>query len=55
MGVQFAIAEIILVAACLLRRFEFSLRPGERDPELLTLLSLRPSGGLLMILRDRNS
>jgi len=50
-GAQFALTEMTLVAACLLRRFEFSLRPGDRDPEPLTHLSLRPRGGLSMVLR----
>jgi cytochrome P450 len=52
-GAQFALTEMTLVAACFLRRFEFSLRPGDRDPEPLTHLSLRPRGGLFMVLRKR--
>ena len=54
-GAQFALTEMTLVAACLLRRFEFSLRPGDRDPEPLTHLSLRPRGGLSMVLRKRGN
>src|SRR5262249_43813145 len=45
-GAQFALTEMTLVAAVLLQRLEFSLRPGDRDPEPLTHLSLRPRGGL---------
>jgi cytochrome P450 len=52
-GAQFALTEMTLVAVCLLRRFEFSLRPGDRDPEPLAYLSLRPRGGLSMVLRKR--
>jgi len=52
-GAQFAMTEMTLVAACLLRHFEFSLRPGDRDPEPLTHMSLRPKGGLSMVLRKR--
>jgi cytochrome P450 len=52
-GAQFALTELTLVAACLLRRFEFSLRPGDRDPEPLTHLSLRPKGGMSIVLRKR--
>jgi cytochrome P450 len=52
-GARFALTEMTLVAVCLLRRFEFSLRPGDRDPEPLAYLSLRPSGGLSMVLRKR--
>jgi cytochrome P450 len=54
-GAQFALTEMTLVAACLLRRFEFSLRPGDRDPEPLAHLSLRPRGGLSMVLRKRGN
>jgi len=54
-GAQFALTEMTLVAACLLRRFVFSLRPGERDPEPYTHLSLRPRGGLSMVLRKRGN
>lgn len=53
-GAQFALTEMILVAACLLGRFEFSLRPEDRDPEPLAHLSLRPRGGLSVILRKRD-
>jgi cytochrome P450 len=53
-GAQFALTEMTLVAACLLRRFQFSLRPGDQDPEPLTLLSLRPKAGLPMVLRKRD-
>jgi cytochrome P450 len=52
-GSHFALTEMTLVAACLLQRFEFSLRPGDKDPEPLTHLSLRPKDGLSMILRKR--
>jgi len=52
-GAQFALTEMTLVAACLLQRFEFSPRPGDEDPEPQTHLSLRPKGGLSMILRKR--
>jgi cytochrome P450 len=54
-GSHFALTEMTLVAACLLRRFEFSLRPGDPDPEPLTHLSLRPKGGLSMIVRKRSN
>lgn len=54
-GAQFALTEMTLVAACLLRRFEFSLRPGDPDPEPLTHLSLRPRGGLSVVLRKRGN
>src|SRR5262249_7326924 len=54
-GAQFALTEMTLVAACLLRRFVFSLRPGEPDPEPYTHLSLRPRGGLSMVLRKRGN
>jgi cytochrome P450 len=54
-GAQFALTEMALVAASLLRRFEFCLRPGAPDPEPLAYLSLRPRGGLSMVLRQRNS
>jgi cytochrome P450 len=54
-GAQFALTEMTLVAASLLQRFEFSLRPGDRDPEPLTHLSLRPRGGLSMVLRKRRN
>lgn len=52
-GAQFALMEMTLVAACLLRQFEFALHPGDRDPEPLTHLSLRPKNGLSMVLRKR--
>jgi cytochrome P450 len=52
-GAQFALTEMTLVTACLLQRFEFFLRPGDREPELLTHLSLRPKGGLSMIVQKR--
>jgi cytochrome P450 len=52
-GSHFALTEMTLVAACLLQRFEFSLRPGDKDFEPAALLSLRPKGGLSMILRKR--
>ena len=51
-GAQFALTEMTLVAACLLRRFQFSLRPGD-DREPLTHLSLRPRGGLSMLVSNR--
>lgn len=51
-GAQFALTEMTLVAACLLRRFEFRLRTGD-DPEPFTHLSLRPRGGLSVVLRKR--
>ena len=54
-GAQFALTEMTLVAASLLQRFEFSLRPGDGDPEPLTHLSLRPRGGLSMVLRKRRN
>ena len=54
-GAQFALTEMTLVAASLLRRFEFSLRPGDRDPEPLAHLSLRPRGGLSVVLRKRGN
>ena len=53
-GAQFALTEITLVAACLLRRFEFSLRPRDSDPEPFTHLSLRPRSGLVMVLKKRH-
>ena len=53
-GAQFALTEMTLVAACLLHRFEFALRPGDRDPEPFTHLSLRPRR-LSMVLRKRHS
>jgi cytochrome P450 len=52
-GAQFALTEMTLVAASLLRRFEFSFCPGDPDPEPMTHLSLRPRGGLPMLLRKR--
>jgi cytochrome P450 len=52
-GANFALTEMTLVAASLLRRFEFSLRSGDLAPEPLTHLSLRPKGGLSMVLRRR--
>jgi cytochrome P450 len=53
-GAQFALTEITLVAACLLRRFEFSLLLGDRDPEPFTHLSLRPRDGLVKVLKKRH-
>jgi len=53
-GAQFALTEMTLVAASLLRRFEFSFCPGDPDPEPVTHLSLRPKGGLRMVLRKRD-
>jgi len=52
-GAHFALTEMALAAAILLRRFEFSLRPGDGPPEPLTLVSLRPKGGLSLVLRRR--
>jgi cytochrome P450 len=52
-GAHFALTEMTLVAASLLRRFEFFLRPGDPAPEPLTHLSLRPKDGLSMVLRRR--
>jgi cytochrome P450 len=54
-GAHFALTEMTLVAACLMQRFEFSLRPGTQDPELITHLSLRPKGGLSMIVQKRSN
>jgi cytochrome P450 len=52
-GAHFAMTEMTLAAACLLRRFEFCPQPGAPDPEPLTHLSLRPKGGLSMLVRYR--
>jgi cytochrome P450 len=52
-GAHFAITEMVLVVACLLRNFEFSLQPGEPDPVPLVHMSLRPKHGLSMVLRRR--
>lgn len=55
LGAQFALTEMTLVAACLLRRFEFCLRPGDDNREPLTHLSLRPKGGLSMLVTKRRN
>jgi cytochrome P450 len=52
-GAHFAMTEMVLVAATLLRRFEFSLLPGVSDPEPLVHVSLRPKNGLSMRIRHR--
>jgi cytochrome P450 len=45
-GNTFATLEMILVTAALVQRFDVMLAPGQGEPELQVLLSLRPKGGL---------
>lgn len=45
-GQGFALLEMTLVIATLLRRFDVSLAPGQGQPELQMHMSLRPRGGL---------
>ncbi len=54
-GAQFAMTEIAVVATILLQKFEFSLAPKQGEPQFLSLLSLRPKGGIQLNARKRTS
>jgi cytochrome P450 len=52
-GSQFAMMEIRLVVATLLQRFDLSLPASQGEAELLPHLSLRPQGGLRLVVTRR--
>lgn len=52
-GQSFALTEMLLAVATQIRRFRISLAPGEKKPELLVHLSLRPKNGLKLRLEKR--
>jgi cytochrome P450 len=52
-GNTFAMMEMRLVAAMLLQRFEFSLAEGQREPKLHVGMSLRPAGGMRLLISER--
>jgi cytochrome P450 len=52
-GNTFATLEMMLVIATLLQRYAVSLAPGQGDPELNMLLSLRPKNGLRLKVTPR--
>lgn len=53
-GNHFAMTEMTLLTAMLLRRFSFAPAPGQADPGLRVGMSLRPAGGLRLTLRRRS-
>ncbi len=53
LGQHFAMLELVLVTAMLVRRFKFSPAEGQKEPKLELGLSLRPAGGLRLTLRSR--
>jgi cytochrome P450 len=52
-GNAFALTEMVLLTAMLLRRFTFAFAPGQGDPAPVAGMSLRPAGGLRLVLRRR--
>jgi cytochrome P450 len=52
-GNAFAMMEMTLLTAMLLQRFAFALAPGQQMPALDPKLSLRPVGGLRLLLSPR--
>jgi len=52
-GQSFAMTEMILAVATHIRRFRFSLAPGQGKVELVPHLSLRPKGGLRLRIEGR--
>jgi cytochrome P450 len=52
-GNTFASTEMLLILATVLPRFQLSLAPGQGEPELSVMLSLRPKGGLQMLVKER--
>ena len=52
-GNLFALMEMTLVACMLLQRFRIAALPGQGEPELEPGISLRPRGGLRLILSRR--
>jgi cytochrome P450 len=48
-GNTFAMMEMTLIVATVLRRFHLDLAPGQADPELSVSMALRPKGGLRMV------
>jgi cytochrome P450 len=53
-GNAFAMTEMVLVTAMLLRRFTLSPAPGQTAPQLDPQMSLRPLGGLRLDLTPRS-
>jgi cytochrome P450 len=54
-GNVFAMMEMALIVATVLQRFELELLPGQAEPQLSVMLSLRPAGGLPVTLKQRQA
>lgn len=52
-GAAFATMELVLITATILQRARLSLAPEQGDPEPMPLFSLRPKGGLRMVVTGR--
>lgn len=52
-GNSFAMMEMTLIAAMLLQRFDLRPAPGQTEPNLQQTLTLRPAGGIRLVLNAR--
>lgn len=54
-GLNFALMEMVLIVATLLRRFRVALAPGQGDAVPLPLFSLHPKGGVRLTVAERRA
>ena len=53
-GNAFAMMEMALITATILQRFDVALATDQAEPKLSVGMSLRPAGGLRVLVRERN-